>query len=346
VLQDRGEPAVPIVLSRRDRGTRACVRLHAMANRPIPGEAEPPTVPPMPAAAPAASSRRGVVLLAMTGVLWGSIGLVVRLLQDRGESAVTIAFWRSVCASVVLVAVLGPIRLRELIRQARRPGRIVAVAAGSLASQLLYFCAVRDVGVATATLIALGLAPVSLTCTEALAARTAPTLRTLIALGLALTGLALVTALGAPSPHTAPRPALGITEGVIAGLVYAAAATWSAPLSRRLGPSSTTLATSTVGAVLILPVAAATGWHLPDSAPVIAGILWLGVVVTVIGYGLFFAGLRSTPGSVAMILTLLEPITAVVLAAAVLGEPLTAANLFGGVLLLGAVALLYLAPGK
>ncbi|MBL8928395.1 MAG: EamA family transporter, partial [Pseudonocardia sp.] len=55
-------------------------------------------------------------------------------------------------------------------------------------------------------------------------------------------------------------------------------------------------------------------------------------------------GLKSTPGSIAMILTLLEPVTAVVLAAVLLGEPLTVANVLGGVFLLGAVLLLYLAP--
>jgi drug/metabolite transporter, DME family len=285
-----------------------------------------------------------VVLLAATGVLWGTIGLVVRLLQDRGEPTVPIAFWRLVCASVVLVPVLGPAGLRALARQARRPGRIVVVAVGSLVFQLVYFYAVRDIGVAVATLITLGLAPVTLTCIEALAARTAPPTRTLVSLALALTGLALVSAVGAPGPHTAPRPTLGIIEAVVSGLAYAATTSWSATLSRRLGPSSVTFATSAIGAVLLLPVTAATGWHVPDSAPVLAGILWLGVVATVLAYGLFYAGLRSTPGSVAMILTLLEPVTAVVLAAALLGEPLTPANVLGGALLLGAVTVLYLAP--
>jgi DME family drug/metabolite transporter len=47
-----------------------------------------------------------------------------------------------------------------------------------------------------------------------------------------------------------------------------------------------------------------------------------------------------------MILTLLEPVTAVALAAALLGEPVTAANVLGGVLLLGAVVVLYLARGR
>jgi DME family drug/metabolite transporter len=287
-----------------------------------------------------------MLLLAVTGVLWGSIGLVSRLLQDRGELAVTIVFWRFVCASAVLAPVLGPAGLRTLTRQARRPTRIVAVALGFLAAQLLYIYAVRDVGVAIATLIALGLAPVILTFTEALATRTRPTARTLASLTLALIGLALVSAFGAPSPHAAPRPLMGILEAIGCGLAYAATTSWSASLSRRLGPTTITFATSAVGAVVLLPVAAAVGWHVPRSAPTVAGVLWLAVVATVIAYGLFYAGLRSTPGSIAMILTLLEPVTAVVLAATLLGEPLNAANVLGGALLLGAVLLLYLTPGR
>ncbi len=310
-----------------------------MANVPVPG-------PELPGQASAGSFRRGVLLLAVTGVLWGSIGLVVRLLQDRGEGVVTIAFWRFACASAVLVFVLGPSGLRGLVRQARRPARLLAVAVGSLAFQLLYFYAVRDVGVAVATLIALGLAPVALTCTEALSARTRPAPRTMAALALALVGLVLVTAFGAPSPQAAPRPPAGILEAIGSGLAYATATAWSAPLARRLGPSAITFATSMVGVVVLLPVIAALGRPIPRSAPIVAGILWLAVVATVIAYGLFYAGLRSTPGSIAMILTLLEPVTAVVLAAVLLGEPLTVANVLGGVLLLGAVVLLSLASSS
>jgi drug/metabolite transporter, DME family len=290
--------------------------------------------------------RRGVLLLAVTGVLWGSIGLVGRLLQDRGELAVTVAFWRFVCASAVLAPMLGPAGLRTLTRQARRPTRLVAVSVGFLTAQLLYFYAVRDVGVAIATLIALGLAPVILTCTEALAARTRPTSRTLASLTLALIGLALVTASGPPSPHAAPQPLTGIVEAIGTGLAYAATTSWCVPLSRRLGPSTITFATSAIGAIVLLPVVAVAGWHVPRTAPTVAGIVWLAVVATVVAYGLFYSGLRSTPGSIAMILTLLEPVTAVVLAATLLGEPLTVANVLGGVFLLGAVVLLYLVPGR
>ena len=289
------------------------------------------------------SGRRGLAALTAAGILWGSIGLVVRLLEDRGSSAISVAFWRVICAFVVLAPLMGRARLRELARQTRS-GRVVAVALGSLAFQVLYFLAVRDVGVAVATLIALGLAPVVITAAETLAARTRPTTRTLLVLLLALGGLVLVTAAGRASLHIAPHPLRGVAEAVLSGLMYAASTSWSAPLTTRLKPIAITFATTVAGIVVLLPVVAITDWHVPSTGPAISGTIWLGLVTTVIAYGLFYAGLRSTPGSVAMILTLLEPVVAVVLAAVWLHEPLTVANLIGGVLLLAAVVALYRKP--
>ena len=52
---------------------------------------------------------------------------------------------------------------------------------------------------------------------------------------------------------------------------------------------------------------------------------------------LFYAGLRTTSGSAAVVLTLLEPLTAALLAVVVLGERLTLPITVGGLLLLGAV---------
>jgi drug/metabolite transporter, DME family len=266
----------------------------------------------------------------------------VRLLEDRGYSAVAVAFWRFVCACVVLAPMLGRAKLRELVRHARRSGRLAAVAFGSMAFQLLYFLAVRDIGVAVGTLIALGLAPVAITAAEAMAARARPAARTLSVLLLALIGLVLVTAVSSPSGHVAPRPVLGLVEAILSGLMYAASTTWGAPLSTRLEPIAITFSSSLVGVVVLLPVVAITGWHVPASPAAVSGTLWLGLVTTVVAYALFYTGLRSTPGSVAMILTLLEPVIAVFLAAALLHEPLTVANLVGGGLLLAAVVVLYL----
>jgi DME family drug/metabolite transporter len=57
-----------------------------------------------------------------------------------------------------------------------------------------------------------------------------------------------------------------------------------------------------------------------------------------IAYGLLYAGLRTTTGSAAVIATLLEPVTAAVLAAVLLDEHLGAAGIVGTTLILVAVA--------
>lgn len=292
---------------------------------------------------PLHGTRRGLLALSLTGVLWGSIGIVVRLLQDRGATTQSIAFWRFVCATAVLLVIVRPSGLRAGLVELRRPTRLVLVSLGSLGFQLAYFFAVHDVGVATATLISLGLAPVALTAAQAVLTRSLPPTRTLVVLAIALVGLALVTAAGGGhSVVVAPHPARGIVESVVCALLYAASTGGSAALTARLAPLAITLGTSLLGLVLLLPVVAVSGWQVPSSPTDLTGILWLGVVTTVIAYGLFYGSLRSTPAHVAMIVTLLEPVTAVVLAAVALGEPLTLANTAGGVLLLGAIYLLHL----
>jgi DME family drug/metabolite transporter len=275
--------------------------------------------------------------------LWGTIGIVVRLLQDGGMTSTSIAFWRWSCACLVLLPILGRPGLRSLGPQLRRPSRLVAVALSSLVFQLLYFFAVRDIGAGVATLVTLGLAPVVLHLTDAVSARALPPRWTLVVLALALGGLALVS-MGHHSAQVAPSPLLGLAEAMGSGLAYAASTAWSRPLSTRLGPLPITFTSSAFGLVLSLPVVAVTGWHLPRTLPTVSGIIWLGVVTTVIAYGLFYSGLRSTPGSTAMIVTLLEPVTAVALAAVLLAEPLTIPNVLGGSLLLASVVALYLRP--
>jgi DME family drug/metabolite transporter len=287
-------------------------------------------------------SRAGLLAISATGILWGSIGVAVRMLQDASLSPLVIAFWRVVCACLVLAPVLGAGGVRALAAAARRPGRLAVVGVGALGFQLLYFVAVRDVGVAVATLVTLGLAPVALTAAEAVRARRRPAPRTLGVLACALTGLVLVTTASGVDPTTAPRPVLGLVEATASALVYAATTALSGPLSSRHGPLLITFSTSALSVVLLLPVVLVIGPGVPLTARVVGGLAWLGVVTTVIAYGLFYAGLRTTSGSVAMVLTLLEPVTAVLLAAVVLGEPITAAGLAGAALLLVAVAVLYL----
>ena len=67
-------------------------------------------------------------------------------------------------------------------------------------------------------------------------------------------------------------------------------------------------------------------------------IAYLGVVTMALAYALLFTGLRSTASGSAVVATLLEPVTAVVIAVLFLGESLTTTGVVGSLLILAAIA--------
>jgi DME family drug/metabolite transporter len=173
--------------------------------------------------------------------------------------------------------------------------------------------------------------------------RRPPGRRTLAVLGIALAGLTLMS-LSRAGDVIAPHPVRGLALSVISGVLYSASTLGSRQLSGRLSPQALTAGTTIIGALLLAAPAVAVGAAVPFTVPVVGGIAYLGVVTTAVAYVLFYLGLRTTPGGVALVLTLLEPATAVLLAAAVLDEPITVGRGTGALLVLSAVAVLYLAP--
>ena len=286
-------------------------------------------------------ARTGLLQICLAGVLWGTGGLAVRVIRDAEPlSVLTISAWRMAIAAAVLVAALAALRgfadLRALVRA--RPLAVVAVGVSTAAYQALYFGSVVAVGVTVATVVSLGLAPVLLTVVESARRRARPGRHDLVVLAVALVGLLLVTttAGGVGGPH----PTLGVLAALGSGTAYALTTLVGRTLAQAAGPLVLTTTTTSVGALALAPFAAVTG--LGGAAlldPVVAGTLvYLGVLTMALAYGLLYAGLRTTSGSAAVIATLLEPVTAAVLAAVVLDERLGAAGVLGTALILAAVA--------
>jgi DME family drug/metabolite transporter len=320
--------------------------------------------------------RAHLSFVSLAALLWGTTGVVVAVLGDRtGLSPVAIGFHRLAVAAAVLLLWTAASRHRRrrpvgsatpalpaLIRpgaqsdRQRSPiarsaqskggllGRLVATGVLLGAYQALYFAAVVWSGVGVATVVSLGLAPVVTTAWEAARARTRPGARIVATVTAALIGLLLITAAPTEGGH-APRPVLGLLAAVGAGLGYAVSALLSRDVARRGGdPLTLTTVTSAIGAAALAPAAFASGAGFAVRADTVALVLFLGVVTTAVAYALFYAGLRTVPGSVAAVLTLLEPLTAALLAVVLLGEPLPGLTVAGGLLLLGAVAGLYVRP--
>ena len=287
------------------------------------------------------SHLRGLAEVAAASVLWGTGGLAVQLIRETAPlSPVTISAWRmSVAALVLLLALLALRRVRELVDLVRaRPRQLLAVGAGTAAYQGFYFVSVTQVGVAVATVVSLGLAPVLLTVAESVRHRRTPAPARLAVLGAALVGLVLVSAAGHAS-STGPSPVAGIVLAIASGATYALTTAAGGSISKESSPLVLTSGMTLVGAAVLLPCLAFVEGPLATAEPAaLAWLAYLGALTMALAYVLLYSGLRVVAPSTAVIASLVEPVTAAVVAAVVLSEALGPAAVIGILLVLGAVA--------
>ena len=290
---------------------------------------------------PSPRAGLGLLQVCLAGVLWGTGGLGVQVIRDHeAVSVLTISAWRMAIAAVVLLVVLLVLRqLRGLgVLLRTHPLRVVLVGCGTAAYQAFYFGSVVAVGVSVSTVVSLGLAPVVLTVGESVHHRRRPATGQLAVLAVALTGLLLVCV--AAGGRAGPHPVLGVTLAAASGATYAATTALGRVLAQTAAPLTLTTATTTVGAVALVPAAVVGGSITSIFAEPAATVtlVYLGVFTMALAYGLLYAGLRTTTGSAAVIATLLEPVTAALLAALLLDERLGVAGVVGTALILLAVA--------
>jgi drug/metabolite transporter, DME family len=288
------------------------------------------------------ASRRGFLLVVLAALCWGTSGVSGRMVAERTDLGPLDIAWHRMALGAVFLLVGTALTRRRRGGPApalTRPTavRLVLVGAGLAAYQLAYFAAVATAGVSIATLVALGLAPLLIAVGATLLGHGRPDRATVVALVAALTGLVLLVGISAGA-DTGTTVVLGALMAVGSALGYAVVTLSGAGVPAGI---PVTLVGFAGGALLLTPVALTVGLRFTTEPVALAVLLYLGVVPSALAYALFFAGLRTVPGAVASIVTLLEPLTATALATAFLGERLSPGALAGGLLVLGAVAGLY-----
>jgi drug/metabolite transporter, DME family len=293
-----------------------------------------------PLASPA--SRRGFLLVVLAALCWGTSGVSGRIVADRTDlGPLDIAWHRMAIGAVVLLVFWAAGRRRGRPAPAATRGtavRLLLVGAGLAAYQLAYFAAVATAGVSIATLVALGLAPLLIAVGAALLGHGRPDGTTVIALVVALMGLVLLVGVSAGA-DTGTAVVLGALLAVGSALGYTVVTLAGAGVPAGV---PVTLVGFAGGALLLTPVALVAGLRFTADPAALGVLIYLGVVPSAVAYAMFFTGLRTVPGAVASIVTLLEPLTATALAVLLLDERLAPAALAGGLLVLAAVAGLYL----
>lgn len=277
-----------------------------------------------------ASARRGLSLIIAAGVLWGTGGLLGRLVADSaGLGPFAVAALRIGLGGAVLVGYV--LATGDRVPRTRAAWRRITLT-GLLAAgfQACYFVAVAATSVSLATLIAIGSAPVLVL----LARPRAATRRQAAAAGLALVGLWLLVAGPGTAVTSDGASLLGSACALLAGAGFAALTLLGGRPVPGLGEAATTGFGFVLGGLALVPLAVltATGPVHLDARSVLL-VAALAVVPTALAYTCYFRGLRRTPAGVAAVLAMLEPLTGAVLASVLLGERLGATGLVAGVLL-------------
>ncbi len=287
------------------------------------------------------------------GFLWGTGSLVVNLLVTRHDYAPqSISFWRFVLGSLALLAMFG--RGMPWRRLAREGAPLLLAGTVMAGYVLAWFQGIARIGAAIPTLIALCLPPVFVTAWGLARGRERLDAALLALLAMALAGTAALVLGGhaahadAASAATAPAAsagamaaasdwAAGIAFSVASAVLYAGFTLASPGLSRTWGAGTATTALTLAATAVMAVSALAWPLQVPRELTPEAWLLYLGMVTAALALLAFSWGAQKLTPTALTIATLVEPLTAVVLAAWWLGERLLAWQWAGAALLLASL---------
>jgi DME family drug/metabolite transporter len=282
-----------------------------------------------------------VLLIVLAAVLWGTVGVSTRAVFGLAETtALSVAFLRLALSLPVLGGASAVVLGRAGFSVGPRHLGLMAVSGVMLAAyQVCFFGALQRVGVAIATLVTLCTAPVLVALLSMVLLRERPTRRLALAAGLAMLGTILLVS-PADSASLDGETGVGLLLALGSALGYALVAIVSRRVAQQYHPLVPVTVGFAVGSLALLPILLLTGPRLDFPATGWLLLFYLGVVPSAVGYILFTIGMRSTVATVASVVTLVEPLTAAVLAWLLFDEQLGPLALVGAALLLGAVVLL------
>ncbi|QFG20025.1 DMT family transporter [Actinomadura sp. WMMB 499] len=277
--------------------------------------------------------RSGTPLVLAAGVLWGTVG-PAQVMAAVPASPVAVGGARILFGGVILaVAALAMDRGSFAgLRDAWRP--LLAAAAATGTFQAAFFSAVDRTGAAVATAVVFGVVPVSTGVCERVASGIRPAPRWWAGTACAVGGVAL---LAVPDGDVRVDPA-GVALGLVAGCCFGVYTVAAKRMTGRGGGMAAAVSVTLVaGGAVLLPwtVAALPALAVPRGLALVG---WLGIAATAVAYMCFVTGLGRVGAATAGTLSLVEPLVAVAIAVALLGEPMPPPVVAGTVLLLGGLA--------
>lgn len=272
---------------------------------------------------------RGTLCVLGSAIAFGTAGVLAKSALNAGFAPLTLLFWRFALAAFILWL------LARCLKEAPLPRRVtLTLAALGFTYALMsaaYVHTVQYVGVSYAVLLFYAY-PAVVALFERLYRRPLRVAR-IGAILLALGGVVLLV-------H-GPRVAIALTDlgiGVASAIVYGIYIFYGSDALRALPVMRASSVILASAATAFLPFALAGGAHAP-SLNALGCLAAIVVCATALPVALLSAGMPRTGAAKASVLGTLEPLTAVLLAAALFGEHLRGPQIAGAFLIAAATIL-------
>jgi len=275
------------------------------------------------------SKFSGYLYVAAAAVIWGSNGVIVNLVPYDAQ---TVAFFRVLFASLTLLPVVLLTRKPEVISVARswRSWKVMLSLGLLLAlGWTLLFHSMKLIAIANAVLLNYT-APIFATLFAPLFLKEKLEKSTLLALAISVAGILFISF--QKDLHISDLNQLGVIFGLLAGLAYAGFIILSKRALSSFSSQVVAFYSCSVASVFLFPFVIGTAFS-PDLTQLVL-LLVLGVFNTGFAVTLYLKGLRMIKAQKAVVLTYLEPASAVVFGFLFLAQSPTPLMLVGGFLIL------------
>ncbi|MBE0447187.1 MAG: EamA family transporter [Actinobacteria bacterium] len=268
----------------------------------------------------------GYFKVAIAAIIWGSLGVVVRLID---LPVPVMVFYRVFFASVAILIFITAQGKIESLSVGKNIYVIFLMGAILALNWVSFFNSVQLTSIANAVLLTYT-APVFVAILVPFVLKESLERITIITLMISLIGIALITA--PPAVELSRQDLSGIAWAFVSAITYAVLVLLAKPLTLRVSVLAILFFEEISCAAVLSP---SLFIYQFDIEPLtMLALFMLGAFHTALAAGLYLSGLREIKAQQVGIFTYLDPVSAVVFAAIFLGEIPRITTFFGGLLII------------
>lgn len=277
-------------------------------------------------------------------ILWGSIGLFVK---NINLSSSEIALFRGAIGSIFLLITSFFIKQKFNLKTTKKNLFILVLSGAALGFNWIFlFESYQYTTISNATL-SYYFAPIIVMVLAPLILKESWTWKKGLSIVIALIGLFLVVQPESGVVSASYNHLVGISYGLLAAAFYASVVLMN-KFIKGLSDFETTVMQLTIASLVLFPYVFATEYMTYGELDLTSFVLLaiLGIIHTGFAYLLYFSSLQKLKAQTIGVFSYIDPISAVIMAAIILNESMSVAQIIGGIFILGSTLLSEIAEKK